>query len=223
MLCALGDRHGAKYVNFRDSKLTRLLKDALVGNCRTVMIAHISPASCQYEESRNTLAYADRAKNIKTKIRRNVCEVAYHISQYTSIINELRTEVKRLRSRLGVDVTVSRRPSMTSQTRSADVSTQNQNFNEFQKTKDQLVSTLKAHQSIRSFLVQLHSELVEIGLKYIRSTLRINTWEREKSSAAFLPLAEGSDPVEGKTQASVTVSHEINLNYSMCNRCTKHH
>ena len=64
MFCAPGDRHGAKYVNFRDSKLTRLLKDALVGNCRTVMIAHISPASCQYEESRNTLAYADRAKNI---------------------------------------------------------------------------------------------------------------------------------------------------------------
>ena len=147
-------------------------------------------------ESRNTLAYADRAKNIKTKIRRNVCEVAYHISQYTSIINELRTEVKRLRSRLGVNV-VTRRPSLTSQTRSADVSTQNQNFNEFQKTKDQLVSTLKAHQSIRSFLVQLHSELVDIALKYIRSTLRINTWEREKSAAVLLPLVEGCDPVEG--------------------------
>jgi hypothetical protein len=56
-------------VNYRDSKLTRLLKDALGGNCKTLMIAHISPASLHFEESRNTLVYADRAKNIKTKVR----------------------------------------------------------------------------------------------------------------------------------------------------------
>ena len=64
-----GDRNGGRYVNYRDSKLTRLLKDALGGNCKTVMIAHISPASIHFEESRNTLAYADRAKQIKTKVR----------------------------------------------------------------------------------------------------------------------------------------------------------
>ncbi len=55
-------------MNYRDSKLTRLLKDALGGNCKTIMIAHISPASIHFEESRNTLAYADRAKHIKTKV-----------------------------------------------------------------------------------------------------------------------------------------------------------
>ena len=58
-------------MNYRDSKLTRLLKDALGGNCKTVMIAHISPASMHFEESRNTLVYADRAKNIKTKVSNN--------------------------------------------------------------------------------------------------------------------------------------------------------
>jgi len=63
-----GDKTGSKYVNYRDSKLTRLLKDALGGNCKTVMIAHISPASFHFEESRNTLTYADRAKNIRTKV-----------------------------------------------------------------------------------------------------------------------------------------------------------
>lgn len=64
----LGDKNGHKYINYRDSKLTRLLKDALGGNCKTVMIAHISPSSNQFEESRNTLVYADRAKHIKTKV-----------------------------------------------------------------------------------------------------------------------------------------------------------
>jgi len=60
---------GAHYVNYRDSKLTRLLKDALSGNCRTVMIAHVSPAAVHKDESRNTLLYADRAKNILNKVR----------------------------------------------------------------------------------------------------------------------------------------------------------
>lgn len=55
-------------MNYRDSKLTRLLKDSLGGNSRTVMIAAISPASIHFEESRNTLLYADRAKHIKTKV-----------------------------------------------------------------------------------------------------------------------------------------------------------
>lgn len=57
------------YVNFRDSKLTRILKESLGGNSKTVMISHISPASSSYEESRNTLTYAERSKSIKTKVR----------------------------------------------------------------------------------------------------------------------------------------------------------
>lgn len=44
-------------------------QDALGGNSRTVMIAHISPASTHFEESRTTLLYAYRAKNIKTRVR----------------------------------------------------------------------------------------------------------------------------------------------------------
>lgn len=45
-------------------------QDSLGGNSRTVMIAHISPASVAFEESRNTLTYADRAKSIRTRVRR---------------------------------------------------------------------------------------------------------------------------------------------------------
>jgi hypothetical protein len=56
-----------EYVNYRDSKLTRLLKDSLVGNCQTVMIANISPSVANYEETLNTLKYASRAKFIKQR------------------------------------------------------------------------------------------------------------------------------------------------------------
>jgi kinesin family protein 18/19 len=65
-LCELTKQGGPTQKNmhipYRDSKLTRLLKDSLGGNCRTVMITNISPAFAAYEDTLNTLKYADRAK-----------------------------------------------------------------------------------------------------------------------------------------------------------------
>jgi len=54
-------------VPFRDSALTRILKSALGGNSKTIMICAVSPAALNYEESLSTLRYADRAKKIKLK------------------------------------------------------------------------------------------------------------------------------------------------------------
>jgi hypothetical protein len=53
------------HVPYRDSKLTRILQDSLGGNSRTSMIACVSPADINFEESLNTLKYASRARNIK--------------------------------------------------------------------------------------------------------------------------------------------------------------
>lgn len=71
------------YIPYRDSKLTRFLKDSLGGNCRTVMIANISPSSGCYEDTYNTLLYANRAKKIKNKVERNVVNMNYHIGKYS--------------------------------------------------------------------------------------------------------------------------------------------
>ncbi|CAF1331130.1 unnamed protein product [Adineta ricciae] len=57
----------SKHIPYRDSKLTRLLQDSLGGNTKTLMIAAISPAHDNYEETLSTLRYANRAKNIKNK------------------------------------------------------------------------------------------------------------------------------------------------------------
>lgn len=59
------------HIPYRDSKLTRLLQDSLGGNTKTLMIAAISPADFNYEETLTTLRYASRAKNIKNKPRVN--------------------------------------------------------------------------------------------------------------------------------------------------------
>ena len=104
---ALGDKtKKGFYVNYRDSKLTRMLKDSLGGNCRTVMIATISPASSQYEETVNTLKYSNRAKNIKTKSIPNKKMVSIHISAYKNIINDLRDEIERLRHMVSTNTNV---------------------------------------------------------------------------------------------------------------------
>jgi len=88
------------FVPYRDSKMTRLLKDSLGGNCRTVMIANVSPCHINYEDTHNTLKYANRAKNIKTKAVRNVVRVNYHVSKYTDIIKDLRGEISELKAKL---------------------------------------------------------------------------------------------------------------------------
>ena len=100
---ALGEKgNKGNFVPYRDSKLTRLLKDSLGGNCRTVMIANISPAESSFEETLNTLKYANRAKNIKTQVKRNVLNVNYHISEYVELINNLRSEIKVLKDQMEV-------------------------------------------------------------------------------------------------------------------------
>ena len=70
------------YVPYRDSKLTRLLKDSLGGSCRTVMLCNVAPPGSSFEETINTLKYADRAKQIKTTVTRNVLNVKHHITEY---------------------------------------------------------------------------------------------------------------------------------------------
>lgn len=98
--CITALSSGVAFVPYRDSKMTRLLKDSLGGNCRTAMIANVSPCHLNYEDTHNTLKYANRAKNIKTKAVRNVIQVNYHVSKYTEIIKELRGEITELKAKL---------------------------------------------------------------------------------------------------------------------------
>ncbi|XP_024027036.1 kinesin-like protein KIN-8B [Morus notabilis] len=99
---ALGNQHkkGLAYVPYRNSKLTRILKDGLSGNSQTVMVASISPADSQYHHTVNTLKYADRAKEIKTHIQKNIGTIDTHVSDYQRMIDSLQIEVCRLKKEL---------------------------------------------------------------------------------------------------------------------------
>jgi kinesin family protein 18/19 len=98
-LCQSGGQR-SKHVPYRNSKLTRLLKFSLGGNCKTVMIVCVSPSSSHYDETHNTLKYANQAKNIRTKVSRNMLNVDRHVAQYVQAIHELRQEVAELKGKL---------------------------------------------------------------------------------------------------------------------------
>ena len=83
------------YIPYRDSKLTRLLQDSLGGNCKTTMIATISPSEDAFSESLSTLYFAQRAKKIKNRpvINEDVNNRAL-IRKYENELKNLRNELE---------------------------------------------------------------------------------------------------------------------------------
>ncbi|KAI1809648.1 kinesin motor domain-containing protein [Poronia punctata] len=95
---ALCDPRKNSHVPYRNSKLTRLLKFSLGGNCKTVMIVCVSPSSAHFDETQNTLRYANRAKNIQTKVTRNVFNVNRHVKDFLVKIDEQLQLIKELKA-----------------------------------------------------------------------------------------------------------------------------
>uniref|UniRef100_A0A8C5MNW6 Kinesin family member 4A n=1 Tax=Leptobrachium leishanense TaxID=445787 RepID=A0A8C5MNW6_9ANUR len=90
VISALGDEHKkGSFVPYRDSKLTRLLQDSLGGNSHTLMIACVSPADSNMEETLNTLRYADRARKIKNKPIVNTDPQAVELQRLKKQVQEL--------------------------------------------------------------------------------------------------------------------------------------
>ncbi|XP_065763772.1 kinesin-like protein KIF13B isoform X2 [Muntiacus reevesi] len=97
VISALADQGAGKnknkFVPYRDSVLTWLLKDSLGGNSKTAMVATVSPAADNYDETLSTLRYADRAKHI-------VNHAVVNEDPNARIIRDLREEVEKLREQL---------------------------------------------------------------------------------------------------------------------------
>uniref|UniRef100_I3KJI8 Kinesin family member 1C n=1 Tax=Oreochromis niloticus TaxID=8128 RepID=I3KJI8_ORENI len=98
VISALAEMQSSKkrksdFIPYRDSVLTWLLKENLGGNSRTAMIAALSPADINYEETLSTLRYADRAKQIR-------CNAVINEDPNAKLIRELKAEVERLRNLL---------------------------------------------------------------------------------------------------------------------------
>ncbi|RPB21587.1 kinesin-domain-containing protein [Terfezia boudieri ATCC MYA-4762] len=93
----------ASHVPYRESKLTRLLQDSLGGQTKTCIIATVSPAKINLEETMSTLDYATRAKNIKNKPQVNqLMTKKALIKEYVHEIEHLKADLAATRQRNGV-------------------------------------------------------------------------------------------------------------------------
>ena len=88
------DKKDKNFIPYRDSKLTRILQDSLGGNSRTTMIACVSPAESNYDETLSTIRYASRARNIKNKPVVNRDPNSMLIESLRQQIQTLQCEVK---------------------------------------------------------------------------------------------------------------------------------
>jgi len=97
----------APHVPYRESKLTRLLQDSLGGRTKTSIIATISSASNNFEETLSTLDYACRAKNITNypKINEVLCRKAM-LKEYTKEIERLKRDLVATREKNGVNLSL---------------------------------------------------------------------------------------------------------------------
>ncbi|XP_032673633.1 kinesin-like protein unc-104 isoform X9 [Odontomachus brunneus] len=99
-IAATKKKKKADFIPYRDSVLTWLLRENLGGNSKTAMIAAVSPADINYDETLSTLRYADRAKQI-------VCKAVVNEDANARLIRELKEEIQKLRELLkqeGIDV-----------------------------------------------------------------------------------------------------------------------
>lgn len=91
--CLVDISQGKKrFVHYRDSKLTSLLKNSLGGNAKTLMIANVSPAACSFLETYSTLKFARRAKMIKNEAIIN--------EDTTANVKQLKIEIRKLKQRI---------------------------------------------------------------------------------------------------------------------------
>lgn len=109
----------SSHIPYRESKLTRLLQDSLGGRTKTCIIATVSPAKSNLEETISTLDYAFRAKNIKNKPQVNslISKTAL-LKEFTAEIEKLKTELIATRLRNGVHLTNEAYEEMTAQSES---------------------------------------------------------------------------------------------------------
>ena len=95
VIAALTDhKQNRNHIPYRDSKLTRLLEDSLGGNCKTTMMAMISPAYDSFNESLSTLKFATRAKKVKNEARIN------EDLDHRALLRKYELELKKLREEL---------------------------------------------------------------------------------------------------------------------------
>ncbi|XP_078042937.1 osmotic avoidance abnormal protein 3 isoform X1 [Augochlora pura] len=163
VISALAAGHG-RHVPYRDSKLTRLLRDSLGGNARTLMIACVSPSDVDSEETLSTLRYAARARCIKNK-------PVVNEDPKDALLRQYQLELQRLRSLLesSDQSTLKEIPDQPAKDDEEETKQQMEFLEEVERLKKECEHSNLSAQKLREELEALKSRPEGIGLNGIPS------------------------------------------------------
>ena len=156
----------SKHIPYRESKLTRMLKDSLSGNSRIVMIATVSPSLLNKDETLFTLQYANKAKNIKVNLTKNVIEQKPQINKYEDVIKELNNEINELKKQLkeksinALNINVNN--NNNNSVLSVNVPTENDEMKdnkEYKKLQDMIINHFEKEKQIKITIIRKEKEI----------------------------------------------------------------
>ncbi|XP_033922034.1 LOW QUALITY PROTEIN: kinesin-like protein KIF7, partial [Melopsittacus undulatus] len=197
VISALGDpRRKSSHIPYRDSKITRILKDSLGGNAQTVMIACVSPSSSDFDESLNTLNYANRAQNIQNKAVVNCRKETEHVEELHRQIKSLQ---KALEQRHRSETRIINRSS-TAKRCAPDPTAR-------------LLAECAHYRTCTDAAYRLLMELQEDSNLTVEQILRVKEWlctvEGERSELTSAGLDSGIESTSAEDQSSEAQGSEV--------------
>jgi len=188
---------GAKFIPYRNSKLTFFLKDSLGGQCKTVMICNVSPSRISYNEVWQTLCYANRAKNIRIDPKKNQGKITYHFTQWQQMLrnsakrqqelqDKLEDVVKKLRQKEKDLAEATAQIIRLQQTTSND---ENEEITSDIEKLDRFKSALEScgENAIVTRISEKLSEIETLKLERDEISSRIGLWEKEDQDHVYSP------------------------------------
>ncbi|XP_053307835.1 kinesin-like protein KIF17 [Spea bombifrons] len=180
----------SKHIPYRDSKLTRLLQDSLGGNTKTLMVACLSPADNNYDETLSTLRYANRAKNIKNKPRINEDPKDALLREYQEEIKRLKgmlTEQSNVKDLAAFERLTMKSPEMQSNGSETDTEAEKQMIRqEYEERFAQLKAEYEAEQKSRA---RLEEDISNLRNSY---DMRLASMEEDLKKTSAVPLVPGA-------------------------------
>lgn len=176
------------HIPYRDSKLTRILQDSLGGNSNTFMIACISPAEINFEETLNSLKYASRARHIKNKPVVNTDAHSAMISQMRLEISNLKLEIQTYQNLLSTSnnddiknaLEILKKESKVVQISADDIEMSSHKSQQMEKKISMLSSELEISRSslqaleIENLKIKRDRDMLKIRIEKYVDVLRVN-------------------------------------------------
>ncbi|WCJ40895.1 Kinesin-like protein KIN-7E [Euphorbia peplus] len=189
-------RHG--HINYRDSKLTRLLQPALGGNARTAIICTLSPARSHVEQTRNTLLFACCAKEVTTKAQVNV------VMSDKALVKHLQKELARLESELSRPVPASSASDYAALLRKKDLQIQKmeKEIRELTKQRDLAESRI---QDLLKMIGNDQTSRNEMAISRHNQQKRGDAWESQSSVSESSGVAFRRYRGEGARKSNMNI------------------